>query len=359
MSPSNELPRSVQTSWHRFLESVDALRPDLYRYCRHLTRSSWDAEDLAQDTMARAFVTLGQLGDEPPNPRAWLFRVASNLWIDQVRRRQREERLVTNIADTTAAIHPPNLQGAREAAGTLIGRLAPRERAAVVLKDALDFSLEETAEALSTTVGAVKAALHRGREKLVETPDEPDAPSLSDVAQPSPTAASREVLDAPCGKLRVMRLGLYGYGASILLCAALGCGSKPVDAPPAAPPAHVPQIPHAKLFQCPSHSLGASIGLSDDGHYGGHARDNYQDTQFTSCEYSARELRCDGRWSFSEAPSVLVITAAPDGKLSGHLTLAYGSVAVLECVVPDHDLGHCVFNPGTSTCKEPPWDMRH
>jgi RNA polymerase sigma-70 factor (ECF subfamily) len=34
--------------------------------------------------MARAFVTLGQMGDAPPNPRAWLFRVASNLWFDQL-----------------------------------------------------------------------------------------------------------------------------------------------------------------------------------------------------------------------------------------------------------------------------------
>ena len=56
----------------------------------------------------------------------------------------------------------------REAAGTLLVQLAPQERAAVVLKDVFDFSLEEIADALSTTAGAVKAALHRGRGKLVE-----------------------------------------------------------------------------------------------------------------------------------------------------------------------------------------------
>ncbi len=65
----------------------------LYRYCRHLTRSPWDAEDLAQDTLARAFVTLGTMGHAPPSPRAWLFRVASNLWIDQARRRRLEPRV--------------------------------------------------------------------------------------------------------------------------------------------------------------------------------------------------------------------------------------------------------------------------
>src|SRR5882672_11263522 len=167
MTAPNELPQSVQTSWHGFLETYEALRPELYRYCRHLTRSPWDAEDLAQDTLARAFVTLGQMGDSPPNPRAWLFRVASNLWIDWIRRRTREEPLATDAPETAAASDP---RGAREAAGTLLGQLSPRERAAVVLKDAFDLSLEEIAEALSTTVGAVKTALHRARGKLVEPP---------------------------------------------------------------------------------------------------------------------------------------------------------------------------------------------
>jgi RNA polymerase sigma-70 factor (ECF subfamily) len=155
----------------------------LYRYCRHLTRSPWDAEDLAQDTLARAFVTLGQMGDAPPNPRAWLFRVASNLWIDRTRRGRREEPLVGEPKHGESALEP---RGTREAAGTLLGQLAPRERAAVVLKDVFDFSLEETAEALSTTVGAVKSALHRGREKLVE-------PKIEEATAPAPA-----VLDAFC-----------------------------------------------------------------------------------------------------------------------------------------------------------------
>jgi RNA polymerase sigma-70 factor (ECF subfamily) len=185
MSPPNELPRTVQSSWHGFLETYEPLRTDLYRYCRHLTRSPWDAEDLAQDALARAFVTLGQMGDAPPNPRAWLFRVASNLWIDRTRRRRREEPLVTEPQSAGDETEP---RGTREAAGTLLGQLAPRERAAVVLKDVFDFSLEETADALSTTVGAVKSALHRGREKLVE-------PVVEQAAVPAPG-----VLDAFCEK---------------------------------------------------------------------------------------------------------------------------------------------------------------
>jgi RNA polymerase sigma-70 factor, ECF subfamily len=183
MSPSTELPHTVQSSWRDFLDTYEPLRPDLYRYCRHLTRSPWDAEDLAQDVLARAFVTRGQMGHSPPNARAWLFRVASNLWIDRTRLRRREEPLDGDPRETAPANDPRN---AREAAGSLLGQLSPQERAAIVLKDVFDFSLEEAAETLSTTVGAIKTALHRARGKLVEPT----------VDEPNPTAPA--VLDAFC-----------------------------------------------------------------------------------------------------------------------------------------------------------------
>jgi RNA polymerase sigma-70 factor (ECF subfamily) len=190
--PASGLSGTVQASWHRFLDTYEPLRPDLYRYCRYLTRSPWDAEDLAQDTMARAFVTLGQLGSEPPNPRAWLFRVASNLWIDQVRR-QRQAPVDEELPDSAAASEP---RDAREAAGTLLVRLSPQERAALVLKDVFDLTLDEIAEALSTTTGGVKAALHRGRGRLSE-PEAPDARAAGsgalDARAPRPGA-----LDAFC-----------------------------------------------------------------------------------------------------------------------------------------------------------------
>jgi len=171
-------PTAARTSWHAFLDTYEPLRSDLYRYCRYLTRSPWDAEDLAEDTLARAFVTLAQMGEAPANPRAWLFRVASNLWIDQMRRVR--PTLVEKAPST------PDPRDAREAAGTLLGALAPQERAAVVLKDVFDFSLEEVASSLGTTVGAVKRALHRGRGKL------------EDPAAVQPRPAPSPVLDAFC-----------------------------------------------------------------------------------------------------------------------------------------------------------------
>jgi RNA polymerase sigma-70 factor (ECF subfamily) len=172
------LPDVVRDSWHRFADTYEPLRGELYRYCRHLTRSPWDAEDLAQDTMARAFATLGRMGVAPPNPRAWLFRVASNLWLDRAR------RPVLRLDGGPVAAQPPT--ELRDAAGTLLSQLAPQERAAVVLKDAFDFSLEEVASIVGSTPGAVKAALHRGRGKL-------RAPELETTRMPE-----RAVVDAFC-----------------------------------------------------------------------------------------------------------------------------------------------------------------
>jgi RNA polymerase sigma-70 factor (ECF subfamily) len=178
----DDLAALARDACRRFSQSFEPLRPELYRYCRHLTRSPWDAEDLAQDTLARALVTLGtMLRPDIDNPRAWLFRVATNLYIDR-KRRAREE--LNDLPETPATLSDERAK--REAAGTLIAKLAPQERAAVVLKDAFELELGDIAAVLGTTVGAVKAALHRGRGKLAE-------PAAADALVPVPAA-----LDAFC-----------------------------------------------------------------------------------------------------------------------------------------------------------------
>lgn len=165
---------SIGASWRTFLERCEALRPELYRYCRYLTRSPWDADDLVQETLARSFVTLGCLHQPVQSPRAFLFRVASNLWLNQVR--DRRPHPAPDFANDT--VDP---QATREAAATLITRLPPQERAAVVLKDVFELSLEEIAETLSTSVGAVKSALHRGRETLRDPEETSDAVPVPEV----------------------------------------------------------------------------------------------------------------------------------------------------------------------------------
>jgi len=183
-----ELPDALRgdlrAAWHRYLDHVQPIRRALHAYCRRLTGDLWDAEDLVQDTLLRAFGTLGRIHDPVRNPRAYLLRTATNLWIDGLRRRERERAAVAEAeadADGSEQFGPSG--ETRDAGRHLLQRLAPRERAAVLLKDVFDLDLEESAEVLATTVGAVKAALHRGRGRLREPEGEPvsqrPAPSVS------------------------------------------------------------------------------------------------------------------------------------------------------------------------------------
>jgi len=179
-----ELPDALRdelrSAWHRYLDRVAPLRPALHAVCRRLTGNVWQAEDLVQDTLLRGFGTLGQVHHAIENPRGYLLRTATNLWIDGVRRRGAESEALAQLEAPAAGAEPGAV---REAGERLLQRLSPQERAAVVLKDAFDMSLEEIADVLRTTVGAVKAALHRGRGRL----DEPEAGAAS--RRPRPSAA--------------------------------------------------------------------------------------------------------------------------------------------------------------------------
>lgn len=164
---SDAFREDMQVAWRRYLEQVTPIRPALFAYCRRLTRHVWDAEDLAQDALLRAFGGMGKLHDPVRNPRAYLLRTATNVWIDRLRRRETE---AAALAQSEAPRSPaPSEGGVRDAGSALLQYLAPQERAAVILKDVFDLSLEESAEVLETTVGAVKAALHRGRGRLRES----------------------------------------------------------------------------------------------------------------------------------------------------------------------------------------------
>jgi len=183
------LHADLRTAWHRYVDLTASLRPDLYGYCRRLAGNVWDAEDLVQDTLLRAFGRWGaSYGGEVHNPRAYLLRAATNAWIDAVRRREAEARALRESADPAAdpAARPELATELRSAGALLLQRLSPQESAAVVLKEMFDMPLEEIAGLLATTPGAVKSALHRGRGRLRE-PEDAAAPR-----RPAPTA---ELLD--------------------------------------------------------------------------------------------------------------------------------------------------------------------
>ena len=93
---------------------------------------------------------LARHHDPIRNPRAYLLRCATHLWIDAQRRRALEREFIAQSPpeENTPARQPSEL---RDAADALLQLLAPQERAAMILKDVFDMSLEESAEVLETT----------------------------------------------------------------------------------------------------------------------------------------------------------------------------------------------------------------
>ena len=165
-------PRDMEASgpfearYLAFLETITQLRPRLHRYCSRMTGSVLDGEDVVQDALFEAYRRLDQYDDSRPLA-PWLFRIAHNRCIDFLRRRG--VRVETETAamgpDSVMPVDPPVL-GVDRAVEQLVISLPPMERACVLLKDIFDYTLEEIAELVSSTVGGVKAALNRGRLKL-------------------------------------------------------------------------------------------------------------------------------------------------------------------------------------------------
>ncbi|HXE57649.1 MAG TPA: sigma-70 family RNA polymerase sigma factor [Gemmatimonadales bacterium] len=170
-----------------FEAEVEPLRPALWRYCHRLTGSAWDAEDLVQETMQRALARLADLW-QPVNTKAYLFRVASNAWVDRRRREVRGE-LVELAEDQAAVAVDPELRlEAHDAIARLVAVLTPLQRVVFLLCQTLDFTAREVAALLGTSEGAVKAALHRARAALAAAPAATPAPraSIRDLARLEP-----------------------------------------------------------------------------------------------------------------------------------------------------------------------------
>jgi RNA polymerase sigma-70 factor (ECF subfamily) len=157
----------------QFLALVADVRPELHRYCARLTGSVIEGEDIVQDALAKAFYALSQAA-ELPTLRPWLFRIAHNAALDFLKSHDRKltERHA-NLDDAAGYEEGPDPAVVRAALAHFLA-LPVNQRSAVILKDVLGHSLEETADTMGTTVMAVKAALVRGRKHLRQT-DAPEA----------------------------------------------------------------------------------------------------------------------------------------------------------------------------------------
>jgi RNA polymerase sigma-70 factor (ECF subfamily) len=163
-----KVPAWVPPTW----DEVVAEHGDrVFRLAYRLTGNRPDAEDLTQEVFVRVFRSLSTY--TPGNFEGWIHRITTNLFLDQVRRRNRirfdalpddaDDRLEGREPSAEHAV----LDGLMEAdVQAALDALPPDFRAAVVLADVEGMTYEEIAETLDIKLGTVRSRIHRGRSQL-------------------------------------------------------------------------------------------------------------------------------------------------------------------------------------------------
>jgi RNA polymerase sigma-70 factor (ECF subfamily) len=162
----------------RFEEEALALADQVYRVARHLAGSREEADDLVQETYARAFRSWRSF-QPGTNLRAWLLRILTNLNIDRGRRQQRAPQtqaleandyyLYDRLAENGDGITDEDRVVERLSQDDIVSALSavPHDfRDVIVLVDIGDFSYADAAHILDIPVGTVMSRLHRGRRIL-------------------------------------------------------------------------------------------------------------------------------------------------------------------------------------------------
>jgi RNA polymerase sigma-70 factor, ECF subfamily len=161
-----------------FETEVVSWRGQLYPAALRMTRNPSDAEDLVQETMARAYAGLRNF-TPGTNVRAWLYRILTNTFINSCRKRGREPAQTLRAEfEQLLDVRDGIGQSARSAESEALDRVADSEvmqalmelpegfRAAIYLADVEGYPYRDVAQMLEIPIGTVMSRLHRGRGKL-------------------------------------------------------------------------------------------------------------------------------------------------------------------------------------------------
>lgn len=171
-APAIAAPSEAEASFDALYRSS---RDDLFAYVAGMLRDRDAAEEITAQAFERAYRRRQSFNPKRGNRRAWLFGIARNAALDELRRRGRQAALVTDPEDEAAAGAAEDAAEAsirRSTVRTAIARLAPRDRELIALKYFAGLANPEIASVVGISESNVGTRLHRVIEKLREECDE-------------------------------------------------------------------------------------------------------------------------------------------------------------------------------------------